>query len=50
MGAYDGVFFHTYPLNDDEYVDTVVKSATFAEHFFATVAGAPAARAACSPT
>ncbi len=38
MGVYDGVFFHTYPLNDDEYVDTVVKSATFAEHFFATAA------------
>ncbi len=38
MGRYDGVFFHTYPLNDEEYLDTVVKSATFAEHFFATAA------------
>lgn len=36
MGLYDGVFFHTYPLNEEEYVDQVVQSVTFAEHFFST--------------
>ncbi|MGH7504687.1 MAG: class I SAM-dependent methyltransferase [Longimicrobiales bacterium] len=36
---YDGIFFHTYPLNEDEYADTVVKSVTFAEHFFPVAAG-----------
>jgi guanidinoacetate N-methyltransferase len=38
MGTYDGIFFHTYPLSDDEYVEFVVKGATFAEHFFPTAA------------
>jgi guanidinoacetate N-methyltransferase len=33
---YDAVFFHTYPLSQDEYVKYVNDSATFAEHFFAT--------------
>ncbi len=39
LGHYDGVFFHTYPLNDQEYVETVAQSVTFAQHFFATAAG-----------
>ncbi len=35
---YDAIFFHTYPLNEQEYVDQAVNSATFAEHFFPTAA------------
>ena len=38
LGPFDGIFFHTYPLTDDEYMDYVQKSVTFAEHFFATAA------------
>lgn len=34
MGLYDGIFFHTYPLNEDEYLQYVNASITFAEHFF----------------
>lgn len=34
MKEYDGILFHTYPTNDEEFVDQVVKSVTFAEHFF----------------
>ncbi len=35
---YDGAFFHTYPLDEQEFVDQVVRSTTFGEHFFATAA------------
>jgi guanidinoacetate N-methyltransferase len=35
---YDAIFFHTYPLNEDDYIEQVVTSATFAEHFFPTAA------------
>ena len=34
FGLYDGVFYHAYPLNESEYVEQVVNSVTFAEHFF----------------
>lgn len=34
LGKFDGVFFHTYPLNSDEYMKYVVGRSTFAEHFF----------------
>ncbi len=34
LGYYDGIFFHTYPLNEDEYMQYVNASITFAEHFF----------------
>ncbi len=33
---YDGVFFHTYPLNQTEFLENVINSITFAEHFFPT--------------
>ncbi len=36
MGQYDGVFFHTYPLNADEVLEHVARSVTFAAHFFET--------------
>lgn len=39
LGSYDGVFFHTYPLNEQEHQECVVKSTTFAQHFFPTAAG-----------
>lgn len=34
LGKYDGILFHTYPLSDDEYVERVQQSVTFAAHFF----------------
>ena len=39
LDDYDGIFFHTYPLNDQDYVENVAQSVTFAEHFFRTAAG-----------
>lgn len=38
LKTYDGIFFHTYPLNEAEYLRLAVNSATFAEHFFSTAA------------
>ena len=38
LGLYDGIFFHTYPLNDEEYMKYVHGKVTFAEHFFSTAA------------
>lgn len=38
LGPFDGVFFHTYPLNEDEVVANVLQSTTFAEHFFPSAA------------
>lgn len=38
LEQYDSILFHTYPLDPDEYVETIVKSVTFAEHFFPTAA------------
>lgn len=34
LDLFDGILFHTYPLNDDEYMQYVNGSITFAEHFF----------------
>lgn len=34
LGPFDGVFFHTYPLDEAEFVSQVVESTTFAAHFF----------------
>lgn len=36
LGSFDGIFFHTYPLNQEEYLKYVKDSVTFAEHFFKT--------------
>lgn len=36
LGLFDGIFFHTYPLNEDEYMRYVQGGVTFAEHFFST--------------
>lgn len=34
LGMFDGIFFHTYPLNEGEYMQYVNGSITFAAHFF----------------
>lgn len=34
LGLFDGIFFHTYPLKESEFVDQIANSTTFAEHFF----------------
>lgn len=39
-GLYDGLFFHTFPMSEDEYVTQVVQSVTYADHFFPTAASA----------
>jgi guanidinoacetate N-methyltransferase len=38
LGLFDGIFFHTYPLNEEEYMKNVHGRVTFAEHFFETAA------------
>lgn len=38
FGKYDGIFFHTYPLSEEEYVEQVVRSVTFAASFFPVAA------------
>jgi guanidinoacetate N-methyltransferase len=38
LGLFDGIFFHTYPLNEEEYMKYVHGRVTFAEHFFAVAA------------
>jgi guanidinoacetate N-methyltransferase len=34
LADYDGIFFHTYPLKESDYIDQIADSSTFAEHFF----------------
>lgn len=34
LGSYDGIFFDTYPLSENEFMEDVIKSITFAEQFF----------------
>lgn len=34
LGLFDGIFFHTYPLKESDYVEQIANSVTFAEHFF----------------
>ncbi|MAE65317.1 MAG: hypothetical protein CMJ18_13680, partial [Phycisphaeraceae bacterium] len=36
IGLFDGIFFHAFPLNEQEYVEHVINSITFAGHFFPT--------------
>ncbi len=38
LATYDGIFFHTYPLNETDHAEHIVQSTTFAEHFFPTAA------------
>lgn len=34
LGKFDGIFFHTYPLKESDYLEQIAGSTTFAEHFF----------------
>ena len=34
LGRFDGIFFHTYPLTESEFLEQIAESDTFAEHFF----------------
>ncbi len=34
LGEFDSIFFHTYPLNEEEFVEQIGESTTFADHFF----------------
>ncbi len=34
LGRFDGIFFHTYPLDETEFIEQIAESTTFAEHFF----------------
>ena len=34
LGLYDGIFFDTYPADENEYMEYVVDDVTFAAHFF----------------
>lgn len=38
LGKFDGILFHTYPMNEQEFVDYILNSITFAEHAFADMA------------
>lgn len=34
LGQFDAIFFHTYALDEDESIDLLARSVTFAAHFF----------------
>lgn len=34
LGTFDGILFHAYPLNEEDFIENVVNSVTFAAHFF----------------
>ena len=34
LGRFDGIFFHTYPLNEVDFIEQIGESTTFADHFF----------------
>lgn len=38
LGEFDGIFFQTYPLNEQEYAEYLSRSIVFAEHFFPVAA------------
>ena len=38
LGQFDAVFFHTYALDEDEAVELLARSVTFAAHFFPAAA------------
>ncbi|MCM3924682.1 class I SAM-dependent methyltransferase [Frankia sp. AiPs1] len=40
LGRFDGVLFDTYPMDETEVDEYVMRDATFAEHFFAPAAAA----------
>jgi len=38
LGTFDSIFFHTYPVSEEEAVEHVSSNVTYAEHFFASAA------------
>jgi guanidinoacetate N-methyltransferase len=38
LGDYDGIFFHTSTSTEEEFIEHVLQSVTYAEHFFPTAA------------
>lgn len=34
LGEFDGILFHTYPIDDEDFAENVSGASTFAEHFF----------------
>jgi guanidinoacetate N-methyltransferase len=38
LRLYDGIFFHTFPLNEQEYLEQALDSVTFAGQFFPVAA------------
>ncbi len=38
LGTYDSIFFHTYPLNEEERIDHFSQGTTFAAHFVPSAA------------
>ncbi len=38
LGSFDGILFHAFPMNEQEFMDYVLNSITFAEHAFAEMA------------
>ncbi len=38
LGKFDGIFFHTYPLDESEFLEQIAASTTFADHFFSHAA------------
>jgi guanidinoacetate N-methyltransferase len=39
LGLFDAILFHTYPMNEEEFVKYILSSVTFAEHAFEAMAG-----------
>jgi guanidinoacetate N-methyltransferase len=38
LGKFDGIFFDTYPMTEQEFSKYVIEDVTFGEHFFSTAA------------
>lgn len=38
LGSFEGLLFHTFPLNEEEFIEQIAESTTFAEHFFSHAA------------
>jgi guanidinoacetate N-methyltransferase len=38
LGCFDSILFHTYSLNEEESIERLARSVTFADNFFAVAA------------
>lgn len=34
LGTFDGILFHAFPLDEEDFIENIVQSVTFAAHFF----------------